>query len=87
LNGPPQDECNKAETDRNVNQQIKASPMGGVATVAYLSLKDSEVCHFLDVSLLPASDDFPYAAGTKYHAMPPMKCFRDMEQLSCGEKL
>ncbi|KAF9225691.1 condensin complex subunit SMC1 [Gyrodon lividus] len=28
----------------------------------------------------------PYAAGIKYHAMPPMKRFRDMEQLSGGEK-
>ena len=39
--------------------------------VAYLSLEDSEE---------------PYAAGVKYHAMPPMKRFRDMEQLSGGEK-
>lgn len=28
----------------------------------------------------------PYAGGIKYHAMPPMKRFRDMEQLSGGEK-
>ena len=28
----------------------------------------------------------PYTAGIKYHAMPPMKRFRDMEQLSGGEK-
>ncbi|KAG1809191.1 P-loop containing nucleoside triphosphate hydrolase protein [Suillus subaureus] len=39
--------------------------------VAYLSLEDSEE---------------PYNAGIKYHAMPPMKRFRDMEQLSGGEK-
>ncbi|KAF9496421.1 hypothetical protein BDN71DRAFT_747742 [Pleurotus eryngii] len=39
--------------------------------VAYLSLEDSEE---------------PYAGGIKYHAMPPMKRFRDMEQLSGGEK-
>ncbi|KAF7984629.1 hypothetical protein HWV62_12853 [Athelia sp. TMB] len=39
--------------------------------VAYLSLEDSEE---------------PYIAGIKYHAMPPMKRFRDMEQLSGGEK-
>ncbi|KAI0781931.1 cohesin complex subunit psm1 [Abortiporus biennis] len=39
--------------------------------VAYLSLEDSEE---------------PYLAGIKYHAMPPMKRFRDMEQLSGGEK-
>ncbi|KAF9652766.1 hypothetical protein BDM02DRAFT_2623366 [Thelephora ganbajun] len=39
--------------------------------VAYLSLEDSEE---------------PYVAGIKYHAMPPMKRFRDMEQLSGGEK-
>lgn len=39
--------------------------------VAYLSLEDS---------------DEPYLSGIKYHAMPPMKRFRDMEQLSGGEK-
>ncbi|KAJ3371551.1 Structural maintenance of chromosomes protein 1 [Allomyces arbusculus] len=32
------------------------------------------------------SEDEPYAEGVKYHAMPPMKRFRDMEQLSGGEK-
>lgn len=31
-------------------------------------------------------EDEPYAAGIKYHAMPPMKRFRDMELLSGGEK-
>ncbi|KAL0081769.1 hypothetical protein J3Q64DRAFT_1186982 [Phycomyces blakesleeanus] len=39
--------------------------------VAYLSLEDS---------------DEPYLEGIKYHAMPPMKRFRDMELLSGGEK-
>ncbi|KAJ7598927.1 condensin complex subunit SMC1 [Mycena floridula] len=39
--------------------------------VAYLALEDNEE---------------PYNAGIKYHAMPPMKRFRDMEQLSGGEK-
>ena len=28
----------------------------------------------------------PYLAGLKYHAMPPLKRFRDMEHLSGGEK-
>ena len=39
--------------------------------VAYLSLEDT---------------DEPYLHGIKYHAMPPMKRFRDMDQLSGGEK-
>eukprot|EP00968_Pinguiococcus_pyrenoidosus_P005097 scaffold330_cov246-Pinguiococcus_pyrenoidosus.AAC.5 len=30
--------------------------------------------------------DEPYLGGIKYNAMPPMKRFRDMEQLSGGEK-
>ena len=30
--------------------------------------------------------DEPYLSGVKYHTMPPMKRFRDMEQLSGGEK-
>lgn len=38
---------------------------------AYLSLEDS---------------DEPYLHGITYHAMPPMKRFRDMDQLSGGEK-
>merc|ERR1712176_1438148 len=38
---------------------------------AYLSLDDMEE---------------PYKGGMKFNAMPPMKRFRDMEQLSGGEK-
>ncbi len=38
---------------------------------AYLSLDDS---------------DEPYRGGMKFNAMPPMKRFRDMDQLSGGEK-
>lgn len=38
---------------------------------AYLSLEDT---------------DEPYKGGLKFNAMPPMKRFRDMEQLSGGEK-
>ena len=38
---------------------------------AYLSLDDTEE---------------PYRGGMKFNAMPPMKRFRDMEQLSGGEK-
>ena len=64
----------------------KASPMGGVA---YLSLEDSEVTCKLQIihttSLLTVQQEH-YAGGLKYHAMPPMKRFRDMEQLSGGEK-
>lgn len=30
--------------------------------------------------------DTPYLSGVKYHAMPPLKRFRDMEHLSGGEK-
>lgn len=62
----------------------KAAPMGGVA---YLSLEDSEVwieVHSHSFYLTFAQE--PYAGGIKYHAMPPMKRFRDMEQLSGGEK-
>ena len=62
----------------------KAAPMGGVA---YLSLEDSEV--WIEVhshSFYLTFPQEPYAGGIKYHAMPPMKRFRDMEQLSGGEK-
>ncbi len=66
--------------------------MGGVA---YLSLEDNEVwikrCHWhigacLFSHMFPFLFQEPYAGGIKYHAMPPMKRFRDMEQLSGGEK-
>ena len=39
---------------------------------------------FSSLWLIPFQE--PYAGGIKYHAMPPMKRFRDMEQLSGGEK-
>ncbi|CAG7853227.1 Structural maintenance of chromosomes protein 1 AltName: Full=Chromosome segregation protein smc1; AltName: Full=Cohesin complex subunit psm1 [Serendipita indica DSM 11827] len=39
--------------------------------VAYLNLEDNEE---------------PYLGGITFHAMPPMKRFRDMDQLSGGEK-
>jgi structural maintenance of chromosome 1 len=37
---------------------------------------------YLDI----ADSDEPYLDGIKYHAMPPLKRFRDMEHLSGGEK-
>ncbi|ODV79922.1 structural maintenance of chromosome protein 1 [Suhomyces tanzawaensis NRRL Y-17324] len=36
--------------------------------------------------LILEDEDSPYNSGIKYHAMPPMKRFRDMELLSGGEK-
>ena len=33
-----------------------------------------------------ADDDTPFLGGLKYHAMPPLKRFRDMDALSGGEK-
>lgn len=60
--------------------------MGGVA---YLSLEDTEVRSHLLLCLYMMADELyqePYLHGIKYHAMPPMKRFRDMEQLSGGEK-
>jgi structural maintenance of chromosome 1 len=37
---------------------------------------------YLDVE----NEEEPYLEGVKYHAMPPLKRFRDMEHLSGGEK-
>ncbi|KAF2484153.1 condensin complex component SMC1 [Neohortaea acidophila] len=37
-------------------------------------------------SLSVEEEDEPYNAGIRYHAMPPLKRFRDMEHLSGGEK-
>ena len=64
----------------------KAAPMGGVA---YLSAEEYEVSGmmpFMYFWISNARVQEPYVGGIKYHAMPPMKRFRDMEQLSGGEK-
>lgn len=37
-------------------------------------------------SLDVEDEEEPYLSGVKYHAMPPLKRFRDMEHLSGGEK-
>ena len=37
---------------------------------------------YLDIE----DSDEPYLSGIKYHAMPPLKRFRDMDHLSGGEK-
>ncbi|KAJ2706846.1 Structural maintenance of chromosomes protein 1 [Coemansia sp. IMI 203386] len=50
---------------------LTQSPLFPLGGTAYLALEDPES---------------PYLAGIKYHAMPPLKRFRDMDQLSGGEK-
>lgn len=58
----------------NIDKVYKELTKGKAAPmggVAYLALEDT---------------DEPYLHGVKYNAMPPMKRFRDMEQLSGGEK-
>ncbi|RIA97440.1 condensin complex subunit SMC1 [Glomus cerebriforme] len=60
--------------EKNIDQIYKdltKSRSFPLGGTAYLSLEDNEE---------------PYLDGVKYHAMPPMKRFRDMEQLSGGEK-
>ncbi|PPQ75489.1 hypothetical protein CVT24_013353 [Panaeolus cyanescens] len=54
-----------------VYKELTKGKAAPMGGVAYLSLEDNEE---------------PYNGGIKYHAMPPMKRFRDMEQLSGGEK-
>ncbi|QRW05236.1 structural maintenance of chromosomes protein [Ceratobasidium sp. AG-Ba] len=60
-----------AERIDQVYKDLTKGKAAPMGGVAYLSLEDSEE---------------PYNSGIKYHAMPPMKRFRDMEQLSGGEK-
>jgi structural maintenance of chromosome 1 len=52
-------------------KDLTKSPQFPLGGQAYLDMEDS---------------DEPYLAGLKYHAMPPLKRFRDMEHLSGGEK-
>mmetsp|Transcript_3902 Transcript_3902/g.8164 ORF Transcript_3902/g.8164 Transcript_3902/m.8164 type:complete len:212 (-) Transcript_3902:215-850(-) len=56
---------------RSIYQDMTKSSKHPLGGNAYLSLDDTEE---------------PYLGGIKYNAMPPMKRFRDMEQLSGGEK-
>ena len=62
-------------------------PMGGQAyeipgSVRYKWIFWLTVNRYLDME----DGDEPYLDGIKYHAMPPLKRFRDMEHLSGGEK-
>lgn len=45
-------------------------------------IRSENICRYLDIE----DSDEPYLDGIKYHAMPPLKRFRDMEHLSGGEK-
>ncbi|RHZ63251.1 hypothetical protein Glove_330g45 [Diversispora epigaea] len=60
-----------AENIDKIYKELTKSRSFPLGGTAYLSLEDTEE---------------PYLDGVKYHAMPPMKRFRDMEQLSGGEK-
>ena len=66
----------------------KVFPTGGQA---YLNLEDSEVRSISVGMQWPADHNGvqlqePYNSGIKFHAMPPGKRFREMENLSGGEK-
>lgn len=54
----------------------------------YKDLTRSEAFPIGGTAYLDIEDDTdtPYLSGIKYHAMPPLKRFRDMEHLSGGEK-
>ena len=54
----------------------------------YKDLTRSEAYPLGGQAYLDVEDDThtPYLSGIKYHAMPPLKRFRDMEHLSGGEK-
>lgn len=54
-----------------IYKELTRSETVSTGGTAYLSLEDS---------------DEPYCEGIKFHAMPPMKRFLDMEQLSGGER-
>ncbi|KAG0691154.1 Structural maintenance of chromosomes protein 1 [Pichia californica] len=54
-----------------VYKELTKSRASPLGGSAYLTLED---------------EDEPYSFGVKYHIMPPLKRFRDMENLSGGEK-
>jgi len=59
------------ESLKTIYRDLTKSSKHPLGGNAYLSLDDTEE---------------PYKGGMKFNAMPPMKRFRDMEQLSGGEK-
>ncbi|KAL9086630.1 MAG: hypothetical protein Q9165_007073 [Trypethelium subeluteriae] len=60
-----------SEQISSVYKDLTRSPSFPLGGQAYLDIEDS---------------DEPYLSGIRYHAMPPLKRFRDMEHLSGGEK-
>lgn len=54
-----------------IYKELTKSSASPLGGSAYLTLED---------------EDEPYLSGIKYHAMPPLKRFRDMDLLSGGEK-
>ena len=60
-----------SEQISSVYKDLTRSPNFPLGGQAYLDIEDS---------------DEPYLSGVRYHAMPPLKRFRDMEHLSGGEK-
>ncbi|KAG7662663.1 SMC1 [[Candida] subhashii] len=54
-----------------IYKELTKSSASPLGGSAYLTLEDEEM---------------PYTSGIKYHAMPPMKRFQDMDLLSGGEK-
>ena len=60
-----------AENIDRIYKELTKSKTFPLGGTAYLTLEDG---------------DEPYQQGIKYHAMPPMKRFREMELLSGGEK-
>lgn len=60
-----------AERIDPIYKELTRSKAAPMGGVAYLTLEDT---------------DEPYLSGMRFHAMPPMKRFRDMDQLSGGEK-
>lgn len=61
--------------------------VSGALTTIYRDLTKSSKHPLGGKAFLSLDDsDEPFLGGIKYNAMPPMKRFRDMEQLSGGEK-
>mmetsp|Transcript_27201 Transcript_27201/g.105919 ORF Transcript_27201/g.105919 Transcript_27201/m.105919 type:complete len:183 (-) Transcript_27201:3095-3643(-) len=60
-----------AENIGDIYKELTRSPAYPMGGTAYLTLE---------------AEDEPYLSGIKYNAMPPTKRFRDMDQLSGGER-
>ncbi|KAF8927780.1 Structural maintenance of chromosomes protein 1 [Haplosporangium bisporale] len=79
--------CKKQVSQKNKQVDALMKDIGAKIDEIYKSLTRSTAFPMGGTAYLSLEDtEEPYLDGIRYHAMPPLKRFRDMDQLSGGEK-